>query len=75
MVDVVICYGNTKPDDLHMAARIVAIDADIIAVLERRQQRRSKRTFFNATTAGGGNHAASSMAAGADRHRAREGGS
>jgi hypothetical protein len=39
--EVTICYGGAKPDDLHLEARIVAIDDGVVEWLER-HQRRSK---------------------------------
>jgi hypothetical protein len=41
-VGVAFCGGNASPDDVHLAARIVAIDLEIIRVIERRERRRSK---------------------------------
>jgi hypothetical protein len=45
----ITCGGNAKPDDTHLAVTIVAIDADIIRVLEQRQRRRSKKRTVAAT--------------------------
>jgi hypothetical protein len=38
-----ICYGNAKPDDVHLAADIVAIDNDIIAWLKRPERRKRRK--------------------------------
>lgn len=40
--DAVICYGNAKPDDTHLLADVIAIDADVIAWLERKIKRQEE---------------------------------
>jgi hypothetical protein len=42
LVAFVLCYGNAHPNDYHLAADVVAIDSEIVAVLERRERRRRK---------------------------------
>ena len=37
------CCGNASPEDEHLLADIVAIDADIIEWLERRERRRKEK--------------------------------
>lgn len=32
--EVIFCYGGAKPDDTHLLAEIVAIDGEIVALLE-----------------------------------------
>jgi hypothetical protein len=39
-VDVIVCYGNVKPADTHLASVIHCIDGEIAKWLERREQRR-----------------------------------
>jgi hypothetical protein len=38
--DVIVCYGNAKPEDRYLASTIHCIDDEIIERLERREQRR-----------------------------------
>jgi hypothetical protein len=38
--DVIVCYGNAKPTDTHLASKIRCIDGEIIEWLERRERRR-----------------------------------
>ena len=37
--EVVICYGAAKPCDVHLASRIVAVDDEILKILDRRERR------------------------------------
>ncbi len=39
MTDVIICYGNAKPTDVHLASTVHCVDDEIIKWLKRREQR------------------------------------
>jgi hypothetical protein len=43
MTDFVRCYGNARPTDTHLLARVVAVDGQIVEWLRRRTQRRTGR--------------------------------
>jgi hypothetical protein len=38
--DAIVCYGNAKPTDTHLASVIHCIDGEIIGWLERQERRR-----------------------------------
>jgi hypothetical protein len=38
--DVIVCYGNAKPTDTHLASTIHCIDDEIIEFLKRRERRK-----------------------------------
>jgi hypothetical protein len=40
---VIVCYGNAKPTDMHLASTIHCIDDEIIEWLARRERRRRDR--------------------------------
>jgi hypothetical protein len=44
--EIIICYGNAKPEDTHLASTIHCINAEIFKWLERRE--RKKRRLSNA---------------------------
>jgi hypothetical protein len=46
-IEVVKVYGNARPDDLHLAADIVAVDGGILDVLRARISTRPKRDLQN----------------------------
>jgi hypothetical protein len=37
--ETVICYGAAKPCDVHLASRIVAVDDEILKILDGRERR------------------------------------
>jgi hypothetical protein len=41
--DIVICGGNAKPTDVHLASTVRAIDRDIIRYLEKLERLRRRR--------------------------------
>jgi fructose-specific component phosphotransferase system IIB-like protein len=40
---IIVCGGNAKPTDTHLASKVVAIDDEVIAVLRRRERQRQRR--------------------------------
>ena len=41
--DVIVCYGNAKLTDKHLASTVHCVDDEIIGWLKRREQRRRDR--------------------------------
>jgi hypothetical protein len=41
--EIIVCYGDANPRDTHLFARIVAVDDEIIAWLERRERRQARK--------------------------------
>jgi hypothetical protein len=39
----VLCGGNADPNDSHLSCTVVAIDAEIFAVLKRREKSRMRK--------------------------------
>jgi hypothetical protein len=40
--EIIICHGGAKPSDLHLLSRVVAIDDEIVARLERGERHRGE---------------------------------
>jgi hypothetical protein len=43
MDEVMICYGGAGPTDTHLLADVVAIDGEIVRLIERRERRKKDR--------------------------------
>jgi hypothetical protein len=41
--DIIMCGGNAKPEDKHLAWTVHCVDEEIVGWLKRREQRRPRR--------------------------------